>query len=161
MGRNKIFTSVVLSASNLSLRTDWFWVKRKATKDGRLSSSHHLTPFWWRFRWRRTRWWFHSSSKKCTITVIGNDNQDAVYWIKLSRARDQGLQFWQTRSHMQSSYTVLCQQTEHVKSNLSKRWSNIVRKTLKRHEPRRQVTLKSNWQFAAAAAAVSWWWCVD
>ena len=26
-------------------------------------------------------------------------NQDAVYWIKLSRAQDQGLQFWQPKSH--------------------------------------------------------------
>ena len=26
-------------------------------------------------------------------------NQDAVYWVKLSRAQDQWLQFWQTRSN--------------------------------------------------------------
>ena len=28
----------------------------------------------------------------------GKRKQDAVYWIKLSRAQDQGLQFWQTKS---------------------------------------------------------------
>ena len=26
-------------------------------------------------------------------------NQDAVYWVKLSRAQDQGLQCWQTKSY--------------------------------------------------------------
>ena len=26
-------------------------------------------------------------------------NQGAVYWVKVSRAQDQGLQFWQTKSH--------------------------------------------------------------
>ena len=26
-------------------------------------------------------------------------DQDAVHWIKLSRAQDQGLRFWQTKSH--------------------------------------------------------------
>ena len=36
------FTGVVLSAFNLSLRTDWFRVERKAREDDRLSSSHHL-----------------------------------------------------------------------------------------------------------------------
>ena len=37
------FTGVVLSAFNLSLRTDSFRVERKAREDDRLSSSHHST----------------------------------------------------------------------------------------------------------------------
>ena len=36
-------TEVVLSAFSLSLRTDWFRVATKATKDGKRSSSRHLT----------------------------------------------------------------------------------------------------------------------
>ena len=66
-----------------------------------------LNPFQWRFRWRRTSWWFQHSSK---MHYHGHwkRNQDVVYWVKLSRAQDQGLQFWQTKS--QSLYTVLCQQ---------------------------------------------------
>ena len=44
-GRSISFTGVVLSAPNLSWWTDWFPVERKATKDGRLSSSHHWTFF--------------------------------------------------------------------------------------------------------------------
>ena len=40
--------------------------------------------------------------------------QDAVYWIKLSRARQQGLRFQQTKSNAQS-YTILCQQIASLK----------------------------------------------
>ena len=43
IGKSFFFTGGVLSAFNPSLRTDWFRVERKATKDGKLSSSHHLT----------------------------------------------------------------------------------------------------------------------
>ena len=32
-------------------------------------------------------------------------NQDAVCWVKLSRAQDQGLQFWQTKSHAIMSHS--------------------------------------------------------
>ena len=42
IGQSISFPGVVLSASNLSLRTDWFRVEKKATNDGRQSSSHHL-----------------------------------------------------------------------------------------------------------------------
>ena len=36
---------------------------------------------------------------RCTATATGKtDDQDAVYWIKLSRAQDQGLRFWKTKS---------------------------------------------------------------
>ena len=43
MWKSIFFTGVVLSEFNLSLRTDWFRVDMKATEDGRLSFSHHLT----------------------------------------------------------------------------------------------------------------------
>ena len=34
-------------------------------------------------------------------------NQVAVYWIKLSRAQDQGLQFWQTKSFANITYDIV------------------------------------------------------
>ena len=37
--------------------------------------------------------------KKCTTTVIGNVTRMQFFWVKLSRAQDQGLQLWQTKSH--------------------------------------------------------------
>ena len=36
---------------------------------------------------------------KCANTVIGNIIEMPFYWVQLSRAQDQGLQFWQTKSH--------------------------------------------------------------
>ena len=36
--------------------------------------------------------------QKVHNTTHWKHNQDAVHWIKLSRAQDQGVQFWQTKS---------------------------------------------------------------
>ena len=43
IGKSVFITGVVLSAFNLSLRTDWFRVDMKARKGGKLPSSHNLT----------------------------------------------------------------------------------------------------------------------
>ena len=82
--------------------------------------------------------------RKCTTTVIGKRNQDAVYCVKLSRAQDQGLQFWQTKSHMQPLSAVFRQQIASIEFFSQ----NGIRKMFERlSTPRRtpQVTLKSSW----------------
>ena len=71
IGRNLFFTGAVLSASNPSQRTDSFQWERKARKDGRLSSSHHLTlllvvPM------KKNTVMITQFLKTCTITAIGN-----------------------------------------------------------------------------------------
>ena len=65
------FTEVVFSAFNLSLSTDSFRVERKATMDGRLSSSHHLILLV-EIPMKMNTVMIAQSLKKCTITVIGN-----------------------------------------------------------------------------------------
>ena len=100
-GKSIFFTGFVLSALNPSLRTDWFRVERKATKHGRLSSSHHLTHFGGDSNEEKTREdytvpqtvHYHSHCKRC---------QDPEHKIKDCNSGK--------RSHMQSSYTVRCQQ---------------------------------------------------
>ena len=100
-GKSIFFTGFVLSALNPSLRTDWFRVERKATKHGRLSSSHHLTHFGGDSNKEKTREdytvpqtvHYHSHCKRC---------QDPEHKIKDCNSGK--------RSHMQSSYTVRCQQ---------------------------------------------------
>ena len=69
-----IFRWVVRSSFNLSLRTDRFRVERKATKDGRLSSSHHLT-FSVEILTKVNLLMITQFLKKCTATVIGNENK--------------------------------------------------------------------------------------
>ena len=67
-------------------------------------------------------------------------NQDAAYWIKLSRAQDQGLNFWQTRSHaviVQSPVPADC---------MSQNGDRILFKRLSTPRPAPKVTLTSNWQ---------------
>ena len=64
-------------------------------------------------------------------------NKDAVYWVKLSRAQDQGLQF---------------SSTLHLQSNLSKRRSNTVRKTL---NPTTRAESHTEKQLAIGSAAAA------
>ena len=64
IGKSIFFTGVVLSAFN-------FPVERKATKDGRLSSSHHLALLV-EIPMKKNALMNTQFLKKCTITVIGN-----------------------------------------------------------------------------------------
>ena len=54
-------------------------------------------------------------------------NQDAVYWIKISRAQDQGLRFWQTKSFAINTYTTVPRGL-HWSSDFSERRSSKFRK---------------------------------
>ena len=94
----ELFTGVVLSASNLSLRTDSFQVERKAREDDRLSSSHHsiLSE---KIPMKKNPVKITQLTKKYTITAIGNATKKHCIGKKFSRAPDRGLQFWQTKSH--------------------------------------------------------------
>ena len=85
-------------------------------------------------------------------------NQDAVYWVKLAWAQDQGLQFLQNKvtcDHLERQ----CASRVYLQSCLSKRRSNTVRKSLNSKTTAQSHTEK---QVAiAAAAAVVLWWRVD
>ena len=65
------FTEVAFSAFNLSFRMDWFQVDVKATKDGRLSCSHHLTLLV-EIPTKKNFVMITQFFKNCTTTVIGN-----------------------------------------------------------------------------------------
>ena len=70
-------------------------------------------------------------------------NQDAVYWVKLSRAQDQGLQFWQTKSHVivvRSLVPAAC-----ICRVISQNGDRILFERLSTPRPAPKVTLKSNW----------------
>ena len=70
----------------------------EATKVDRLSSSHQLTN-------------------------SGGESDEEVHWVKLSRAQEQGLQLWQTKSHAIVAhslvpadwiYKVICQNGDRI-----------------------------------------------
>ena len=79
-------------------------------------------------------------------------NQDAVYWVELSRAQDQGLRFWRDRSHMRSSYTIPVPADCTLQSHLSEMRSNTIRKTL---NPTTLAEGDTEQRLAFAAAAAS------
>ena len=68
-------------------------------------------------------------------------NQDAVYWAKLSRAQDRGLQFWQTKSHaifVQGPVPADC-----ICRVISQNGDRILFERLSTPRPAPKVTLKS------------------
>ena len=66
MERVYLSQGVVPSASNLSLRPDWFRVETKATK-GADNLIHTTWGFWWRLRWRRSQWWLRMNTVRKTL----------------------------------------------------------------------------------------------
>ena len=122
------FTGVVLSASNLSWRTDSF----RVNPFGRDSDEEEPRD-------------------KSALSQQVKRNHDAVCWVEISRVKDQGLQFWQTKSQAiivhnlvpaDCIYRVISQ----------KRRSNTVQKTL---NPTTRAESHTEKQLAFAAAAVS------
>ena len=70
-------------------------------------------------------------------------NQDAVYWVKLSRAQDQGLPSWQTKSHATIVHNPVL--ADCIFKVISQNGDRILFERLSTPRPAPKVTLKSNW----------------
>ena len=77
---------------------------------------------------------YHSQRKR---------NPDAVYWIKLSSAQDQGLQFWQTKSHAIIVHSPV--PAECICRVICQSGDRILFERLSTSRPAPKVTQKSNW----------------
>ena len=116
----------------------------KAIKDGRMSSSHHLTPLVGIQKKKNLIMITQLLKKKVHYHSHWKRNQDAVYWVKLSRAQEQGLQFWQTKSHaivVHSPVPADC-----IYKVMSQNGDRILFERLSTPRPAPKVTLKSTWQ---------------
>ena len=83
-----------------------------------------VRPGWYETRWKR--------------------NQDAVFYIRLSRARDQGLRFWQTTSFATITYTTV--PGDCIDRVISQNGDRVLFQRLATSRPPPKVTLKSHWQ---------------
>ena len=86
----------------------------------------------------------YTGPQKVPYATRWKPDQDAVYWIRLSKAQDQGLKFWQTRSFAIMTHAVIpgdC--LDHVTSQNGDR---VNFKRLETPRPPPEVTLKSCWQ---------------
>ena len=77
---------------------------------------------------------YHSSWKS---------NQDAVDWVKLSRAQEEGLRFWQTKSHATFVHNPV--PADCICRVISQQGDRILFERLSTPRPALNVTLKSNW----------------
>ena len=71
-------------------------------------------------------------------------NQDAVHWVELSRAQDQGLQFWQTESYAIIERSPVLADCTYIV--ISQNGDPILFERLSTPPLAPKVTLKSNWQ---------------
>ena len=90
VGKSIFSQGLLFSAFNLSLRTDWFRVERKATKGRQTVFFTPLNP---------SGGDSDEEEPRDDYTVPQKVQYHSHCWIKLSWAQDQGLQFWQTKSH--------------------------------------------------------------
>ena len=75
--------------------------------------------------------------------IYWKHNQDAVHWIKLPRAQDQGLQFWQTKS-----FAIITHDTVPggcIYRVISQNGDRVLFERFATPRPAPKVTLKSNW----------------
>ena len=125
---------------SLSCGVDWFRVERTATKHDK--QSFHL---WFFFGWKSRR----RTHVDYTIPQKVHDHknwkrdQDTVHWMKLSRAQDWGLQFWQTKSSAIITRNPVpggC-----IFRVMSEKGDRVLFEGLSTPRPAPKVTLKSNW----------------
>ena len=83
----------------------------------------------------------HTVPQKVHYQTYWKRNQDAVYWIKLSRAQDQGLQFWQTKSFAIITYATV--PGDCIDRVISQNGDRIIFERLATPRQAPKVTLKS------------------
>ena len=77
--------------------------------------------------------------QKASYVTNWKDNQSAVYWVRLSEAQDQGLEFWQTKSFAIMTYAT-------IPGDCIDRVERVDFERLETPRPVPKVTLKKNWQ---------------
>ena len=71
-------------------------------------------------------------------------NQDAVYWVRLQEAQDQGLEFWQTKSFaIMTNFTI---PGDCIDRAAAQNGDRVLFERLGSPKPAPKVTLKRNWQ---------------
>ena len=70
--------------------------------------------------------------------------QDVVYWVKLSRVQDQGLRFWQTKSHAIIVHNPL--PPDCIFNFIAKNGERTLFERLSTPRPAAKITLRSTWQ---------------
>ena len=90
-----ILPQIVPSTSTPSLRTDSLQEENRARSEDKPSSAH-LSTLLVNIQMKKNLRDDDKIPQKVHYHSNWKRNQDAVYWVKLSTAKDQGLRFWQT-----------------------------------------------------------------
>ena len=96
IGRNTSTTEEFRGIFNPFWGVDWFWEDKRNTETRQSVFCTALNPFGQETE-EELRSLDYTVPQKQYNETHWKRNQDAVYWIKLSRAQDQGFRFWQTK----------------------------------------------------------------
>ena len=130
---------VVLSTSTPSLKQDSLQEENKARREDKPSSSH-LSTLWVKIQMKKNPATIHQYQGRCTTTAIGT--KDAVCWVKLCRAQDQGLRFGHTKSDATIVHNPVLANC--IYKVISQNGDRTLFERLSTPAPR--VTLRSRWQ---------------
>ena len=167
---NTAWATRIPCVSQNNSRTLW-WYSNKARIDGLNAYSAQLEGVNTSFTWNFVEFSIHFGRKESDkarqavfftpLNPFGNDpdqekphqkvhyqiywkhNQDAVYWIKLSIAQDQGLQFWQTKSFVIITYATV--PGDCIDRVISQNGHGVIFERLATPMPAPQVMVNSNW----------------
>ena len=92
-------------------------------------------------------------SQKVHYLICCKHNQDAVYWLKLSRAQDQGLQFWQTKTFAIIAYGTV--PGDCIYRVISRSGDSSIVREARNTKASTQGYVKEQLAYGAAAAAYS------
>ena len=71
-------------------------------------------------------------------------DQNAVFWVRLSKAQDQGLEFWQTKSFAIMTYATTPGNC--IDRVTSQNGDRVIFEWLETPRPAPKITLEKNWQ---------------
>ena len=81
--------------------------------------------------------------QKVLFVTRWKDDQNAVYCVRLSKAQDQGLEFWQTKAFAIMTYATI--PGDCIDKITSEEGNRVLFERLETPRPALKVTLKMNW----------------
>ena len=125
IGKGTYFTEDFHGTSSLFWVMDWFQEERRKIKPGQAVFQTPADPFGNDPEEEEPHDDYTVPQKTSYVTRWKPDH-DAVHWIRLSKAQDKGLEFWQTKSFASMTWRLYwsCDLSKRRSSKFQKAWNS-------------------------------------